>query len=117
MRDARRKPAAEMDLEAFRQSLREAQPPALPPALRALWHLARNEWDAAHAIVQGQSDRDSERVHAHLHRVEGDLPNARYWYARASTEPQTGALDEEWRALASEQLAALAGGAGTAQRD
>ena len=97
-----------MDLETFRSTLSEAPPPGLPPALRALWHLGRNEWDAAHAIVQEQPDRECELVHAHLHRVEGDLSNARYWYARAGAKPYTGALDDEWRELVSVQLAELA---------
>jgi len=95
-----------MDLEAFRCSLRDAQPPSLPASLRALWHLGRDEWDAAHAIVQEESDRNSELVHAHLHRVEGDLSNARYWYARVGEPPHTGSLDAEWRELVSAQLAA-----------
>lgn len=41
------------------------------------------EWKAAHEIVQ--QDEDSEVacwIHAVLHHQEGDLPNARYWYAR-----------------------------------
>ena len=105
-----------MDLEAFRSTLSEAPPLGLPPALRALWHLGRNEWDAAHAIVQEQADCDSERVHAHLHRVEGDLSNARYWYARAGAKPHTGALDDEWRELVSAQLAAMARGDGKSLR-
>jgi hypothetical protein len=68
-----------MDLDAFRRSLGNASPPAgLSPPLRALWHLGRKEWDAAHAIVQDEDDDDSAWVHAHLHRVEGDLSNARY---------------------------------------
>jgi hypothetical protein len=96
-----------MDLEAFRRSLTDAQPPSLTAPLRALWHLGRNEWDAAHGIVQDESDRDSQWVHAHLHRVEGDLSNARYWYARVGQPPHTGAVDAEWRELVTAQLAAL----------
>lgn len=96
-----------MDLDAFCRTLSEAQPPSLPAPLRALWHLGRNEWEAAHAIVQEEGDRDSERVHAYLHRVEGDLSNARYWYARVGQPPHTDSLDAEWRELVSAQLAAL----------
>jgi len=97
-----------MDLEAFQRSLSDAQPRSLPAALSALWHVGRKDWDAAHAIVQEQTDCDSEWVHAHLHRVEGDLSNARYWYARVGQPPHTGTLDAEWCALVSAQLAALA---------
>jgi len=41
------------------------------------------DWKAAHEIVQ--QDEEGELacwVHAVLHRQEGDLPNAQYWYAR-----------------------------------
>jgi hypothetical protein len=100
---------AEMDLDAFRRTLADAQPPALPAPLVALWHLARNEWERAHAIVQDGDDRDSAWVHAHLHRVEGDLSNARYWYARAQRPPHQGALEDEWRELAGALLGASPG--------
>ncbi len=53
------------------------------PALRAVWHRLRGEWDAAHAIVQELAGADAAWVHAWLHRVEGDLGNAGYWYRRA----------------------------------
>ena len=43
-------------------------------------------------------------IHAYLHRVEGDLANARGWYSRAGRPPATCALAEEWSALASEFL-------------
>jgi hypothetical protein len=97
-----------MGLEEFRRTLADPQaPPALPAPLRALWHLARNEWDQAHAVVQELDDRDSARVHAHLHRVEGDLSNARYWYARAKQPAHAGSLDAEWGELVSALLAAF----------
>jgi hypothetical protein len=38
-------------------------------------------------------------VHAHLHRVEGDVPNARYWYRQADKPAATGALDAERDAI------------------
>jgi hypothetical protein len=88
-----------MDLNEFLHSLHAAGAPALSAPLRALWHLGREEWDAAHRVVQEQDDADSAWVHAHLHRVEGDLANARYWYARAGRAPHEGALDEEWRSM------------------
>lgn len=98
-----------MDLDALRGSLGDAAPPdGLSPALRALWHLGRKEWDAAHAAVQSEDDRDSAWVHAHLHRVEGDLSNARYWYRRAGRAESRGSLDDEWQEI----VAALLGGGG-----
>jgi len=44
-------------------------------------------------------------VHAYLHRKEGDLSNAGYWYARAGRAMPVGTLEAEWRALAEELLA------------
>src|SRR5205809_5520132 len=51
--------------------------------LRALSHLRKNEWNEAHAIVMGMRDKLAFRIHGLLHRIEGDLDNARYWYDRA----------------------------------
>ena len=51
---------------------------------KVLSHLRKNEWDKAHAIVMGMRDKLAFRIHALLHRIEGDLANARYWYARAA---------------------------------
>ena len=83
----------------------EAKPPeGLGPALRALWYLARNEWDAAHAAAQGDGGRDGAWVHAHLHRVEGDLANAGYWYRRAGRPASEAPLDDEWEEIASTLL-------------
>ena len=84
-------------------------PDGLSPALRALWHLARGEWDAAHACAQSQPGREGAWVHAHLHRVEGDLANAGYWYRRAERPPADSPLDEEWEEIASTLLDAEAG--------
>ncbi len=95
-----------MQLHDFTQSLDASAAPDLSAPLLALWHVGRKEWDAAHRIVQGESDADSAWVHAHLHRVEGDLPNARYWYARAGRRESRRALDEEWREIVSSLIAA-----------
>jgi hypothetical protein len=44
-------------------------------------------------------------VHAYLHRVEGDLPNARYWYAKAQRPAASNSVKEEWSAIVAELLA------------
>jgi len=41
------------------------------------------KWDAAHQIVQQYEDGTAAWIHAVLHKMEGDLSNARYWYRRA----------------------------------
>ena len=89
--------------EALRQ-LSPDQARELPPLLRALWHEAHNGWDAAHSIAQDIPSPDAARVHAYLHRREGDDWNARYWYRQANTPEFTGSLEEEWEALAAEFL-------------
>jgi hypothetical protein len=56
---------------------------------------ASGQWDLAHERVQPHADEMSCLIHAYLHRVEGDLDNARYWYSRAgSTMPQNALQDE-----------------------
>lgn len=69
--------------------------------LRALWHVQRGDWKTAHEIVQDDSSADAAWVHAYLHRVEGDLGNARYWYHHAGKKPAMDlTLEEEWDDLA-----------------
>ena len=60
---------------------------------------AKDHWDAAHNIVMAHEDADCAWVHAYLHRVEGDLDNAGYWYRRAGKRPPTGALEAERDAI------------------
>lgn len=95
-----------MSFEDLQQSIaRDAAPPRdLRPALRALWHDARGDWDRAHDCAQEDSGRDGSWVHAYLHRKEGDLGNAGYWYARAGrAAPAHGtSLEAEWTELARE---------------
>jgi len=85
----------------FEQSLAENGPPAkLAPALEALWWLRNGDWDKAHKLVQALNSSDGAWVHAHLHRVEGDLGNAAYWYRRAGKDATEISLKEEWQELA-----------------
>ena len=78
--------------------LRSAEPPAgLTPALRALWWDAKDQWEAAHQAVAAESGRDAAWVHGYLHRKEGDIGNASYWYRRAGRPNGSGSLDQEWQ--------------------
>jgi hypothetical protein len=81
-------------------SLSNAAPaPDLAPPLAALWWAAKGNWDAAHKIVQDESDAHSAWVHAYLHRVEGDLSNAGYWYRQAGQAVAKDSLDNEWERI------------------
>lgn len=57
------------------------------------------KWDEAHRLVQGHSDPMSCLIHAYLHRVEGDLSNAKYWYHHAGERMPDNSLEEEWSRL------------------
>jgi hypothetical protein len=89
----------------FKTSLAGDAPAAgLTPVLAGLWWLAKGNWDRAHKIVQDETGRDAAWVHAHLHRVEGDLGNASYWYRQAGRPVATDALDIEWERIVSALL-------------
>ena len=95
-----------MNAAAFIASLDGAAPaPHLSAPLAGLWWAAKGDWDRAHKIVQDEQGRDAAWVHAYLHRVEGDLSNAGYWYRRSKRPPATGSLDAEWTAIAEALLA------------
>jgi hypothetical protein len=86
-----------MTVEEFKATCAAAAtPPSVTPLLRALWHDARGEWDKAHALAQDVDDKSGAWVHAYLHRKEGDLGNAAYWYRRAGQPMATDPLDAEW---------------------
>jgi hypothetical protein len=72
--------------------------------LQALWHDARGDWDRAHKIAQDVANQDGSWVHAYLHRKEGDIGNARYWYSRASRPQFEGTLEAEWEKITRELL-------------
>ena len=91
----------------FRASLSGTSPaPSLEPPLAALWWAAKGKWDEAHKIVQDESTREAAWVHAYLHRVEGDLGNAGYWYRQAGKPVASGSLETEWELM----VTALLGG-------
>ncbi len=90
-----------MNLESFRASLDDSQPPAgLTPLLQALWHAAKGEWDNAHRLAQDDGSAEGAWVHAHLHRIEGDEGNAGYWYGRAGRPHSRAELEAEWDEIA-----------------
>lgn len=93
-------------LERFRASLAEDAPPnGAGGLLEALWREAKGDWDAAHRVTQGIDGAESAWVHAYLHRREGDLSNAGYWYRRAGRPESRASLDEEWEEIVTALLA------------
>jgi hypothetical protein len=96
-----------MTLPEFKRSLTRHRPPeGLSPALIGLWWTGKDQWDKAHALVMDEGGKDCARVHAHLHRIEKDDENARYWYRRAGIPIASGSLKAEWSAIARDLLAA-----------
>ena len=94
-----------MDVAEFRESLKQAKPPAgLATALEALWWDAKGKWDKAHEAAQRDEGPDGSWVHAYLHRKEGDLPNAQYWYRQAERAVGYGDLQREWETIVAELL-------------
>lgn len=94
-----------MTFDLFISSVKtKKQLEGLPPPLRALWLDGAGDWEEAHAAVQDEHTRAAASVHAYLHRKEGDLWNARYWYKRAGKKPFDGTLLAEWEMLVREFL-------------
>lgn len=82
------------------------QPPGLNPVAKALWLARAGRWDAAHDATQNLPDPAGPWIHAWLHREEGDLGNAMYWYSQAgkSAPPEGTSLKEEWLLIAQSLL-------------
>jgi len=90
-----------MTLAEFKASLSQTTPPAeLSKVLHALWEDAKGDWDRAHQLAQSVSNADGAWVHAYLHRKEGDLSNAAYWYANAGQHMPNTSLEAEWEHIA-----------------
>jgi len=89
----------------FKQTCTNDAPPSgLSVPLAALWWSAKGDWEKAHALVMNDDSREAAWVHAHLHREEGDLSNAAYWYGRAGVPAAHGPLAAEWREIAAALL-------------
>lgn len=89
-----------MDATSFRQSLHHAKaPPGISIYLQALWEDGRGNWEESHRLIQDISDRNASWIHAYLHRKEGDLWNADYWYNKAGQKRPAYSPEEEWEEL------------------
>ena len=89
-----------MQFEDFRQSINNITPPTNSSVyLLAMWYDAHGDWDTAHQLVNDLEDADACRVHAYLHRKEGDLWNADYWYGKANKIRPQLSLQQEWDSI------------------
>jgi len=89
-----------MDIASFRGSLKNDAPPTeLSAALEALWWDGKDDWDKAHEAAQRDEGPDGSWVHGYLHRKQGDLSNAKYWYRRAGRANGYGDSDREWELI------------------
>jgi len=102
-----------MTLAEFESTVDAGNPPDVAPLLLALWHDARGDWDRAHTIAQDIDDEPGSLVHAYLHRKEGDLGNAGYWYRRAHRPVARDSLRSEWARIVTELLLSRGEGLGT----
>jgi len=94
-----------MTYSDFLASLKnEIVPPGLSPYLEAMWNDGRDNWEDAHRIVQDLDTQRAARIHAYLHRAEGDLGNADYWYRRAGHIRPEVSLKTEWEQIVRDLL-------------
>lgn len=75
-------------------------PEDIPTLLQALLLESAGDWDSAHRLAQNDPSPNGSWVHAYLHRVEGDLGNASYWYHNAGKRMPDLSLEEEWEYIA-----------------
>ena len=89
-----------MTFQEFKESLSNSKPlENISQNLLALWQDANGKWDEAHTIVQKTSRLEGDWIHAYLHRKDGDLSNASYWYSRVGKSFPEKSLNQEWEEL------------------
>lgn len=71
-------------------------PAGLTVHMQALWYDGKGDWTKAHDLIDSLGDKRSAHLHAYLHRKEGDLWNADYWYTKAGQKRPDISLQEEW---------------------
>ena len=75
---------------------------------RALRLAGAGDWHGAHALVQQhEGDTHADWIHAVLHRIEGDLGNARYWYRRCGRRLPEGESPQTELARIADALGAV----------
>lgn len=96
-----------MEFNEFKKSLSLEKPPENIQILaKALWFDGKGNWKKAHEIAQmDEGNYVYDRIHAYLHRKEGDIFNAKYWYRRINVDFPNESLEKEWEMLVGEYLA------------
>ena len=85
-----------MSYQEFIKSLELTSPSKNIDGLElGLWYAAKGDWDMAHKITQEIHTKTASWVHAYLHRQEGDIDNAHYWYRQAGKEACLDSLEVE----------------------
>lgn len=94
-----------MTTAEFKDSVsKQTPPPGLSDYLNALWYDAKGDWEKAHTITQDIEDKTAAWIHAYLHRKEGDIWNADYWYNRAGRKRPPVSLEQEWEIIIEDLL-------------
>jgi len=94
-----------MIFDEFIKTVDDEKPsPEFSETLTSLWWDKKGDWDMAHSIAQDIPTEQGSAVHAFLHRKEGVLWNADYWYSRAGRVRPEAPLAEEWQSLVKEML-------------
>jgi hypothetical protein len=94
-----------MNFEEYLKCIADQRPPSqLSETLTSLWWDKKGNWDTAHTIAQDIPTTEGSAIHAYLHREEGVLWNADYWYTRAGRKRPSISLEEEWKLLVQEML-------------
>ena len=89
-----------MTLEDFFHTLKYNLPSKdFTVELEALWWAKKGNWEKAHQLAQDANTPTGDWVHAYLHREEGDLGNASYWYSQANKPVSRKSLSDEWEEI------------------
>ena len=85
-----------MNYNTFITSIKSGLPSAeLTNPEFSMWHAMNDNWNSAHRTAQSIKNELGAWIHAYLHRIEGDLENANYWYRHANRPPSQNTLKDE----------------------
>ena len=96
-----------MPYSEFTETLNKDLAPDVSDLLKALWYDAKGDWEKAHDVISEKETKSHCLIHAYLHRKEGDIWNADYWYRKAGEKRKEWSLVEEWEDLVKNLLQKL----------